>query len=90
MYDRSTIPTSTAVVYLLWIMTGATFIAGWVVMMTGHPHVAIMLGFTMVVIGTAGAVGTVRIYMIQICSLIRALHGLEDGPLNSGELHPIR
>lgn len=89
MYDSSTIPTSTAFVYLLWILTGATFIAGWVVMMTGSPHVAVMLGFTMVVIGTTAAVGTVRTYATQICSLIRACHGLEVGA-SDAELHSIR
>lgn len=89
--NENAIPTSVAFVYLLWIFTGGALLASWIVMATDHPHTAIMLGFTTIILAALASVGTVRSYVMRVCSLIRATYGAQGGTTSpAGDLHPIR
>lgn len=79
MNESRTIHVSTIVVACLWATSFVGVGIGWMLVISGHPRAAMMVGFTDMVVVALAVVATLRLYTIRISSMIRALHGIDQG-----------
>lgn len=88
MNHTSHVPVTTIVAWSLWTLSLLVLLIAFVAMPLGHPHAAMLAGYTSGVLAPAAAVATIRGYTIRICGLIRATSGLTEGSATP-ELHRV-
>lgn len=78
MNNTRAVALSAVIVYALWAVMFAAFIASTSLMAAGRNGLAGALGLTTIVLLGIASVVTVRCYVIRVCTLIRALNGIES------------
>lgn len=76
--NSRTISTDAVITGTLWVLTGAFFVASWLVYFAGHQELALMIALSGCPVVAAAMVGQIRCYTRRVCGLVRATR-LEGG-----------